>query len=137
MSTPNIPSRIKFHNQSQRLELAWGSDANAKNDEDDGFFLSAEMLRVLSPSAEVRGHGKGNEVLQTGKKEVRITKLEPVGNYALKIYFDDGHDSGLYDWVYLHTLANNTEALWQGYLEKLSIAGKSRDPAQIQFKAID
>jgi DUF971 family protein len=132
MSTNNIPSRIKFHNQSQRLELAWATDTTS-----DGLFLSAEMLRVLSPSAEVRGHGKGNEVLQEGKKEVRITKLEPIGNYALKIHFDDGHDSGLYDWGYLHKLAHNTEQLWQEYLDKLSLAGKSREAGQIQFKAID
>jgi len=132
MSTTLIPSRIKFHNKSQSLELAWEADAHL-----DGLFLSAEMLRVLSPSAEVRGHGKGNEVLQVGKKEVRITKLEPIGNYALKIHFDDGHDSGLYDWNYLHTLAHNTESLWKEYLDKLSAEGKSREPAQIQFKAID
>ena len=132
MSTTHIPSRIKFHNQTQRLELAWDSDASS-----DGFFLSAEMLRVLSPSAEVRGHGKGNQILQVGKKEVRISKLEPIGNYALKIHFDDGHDSGLYDWNYLHQLAHNTDQLWQEYLDKLASAGKSRDAAQIQFKAID
>ena len=132
MSTTNIPSRIKFHNQSQQLELAWATDANT-----DGLFLSAEMLRVLSPSAEVRGHGKGNEVLQVGKKEVRITKLEPIGNYALKIHFDDGHDSGLYDWNYLHQLAHNSQPLWQEYLDKLNAAGQTREAAQIQFKSID
>jgi len=128
MSKKSIPSRIKFHNQSQRLELAWDSES---------LFLSSELLRVLSPSAEVRGHGRGNEVLQVGKKEVRIKKLEPVGNYALKIHFDDGHDSGLYHWDYLQELALNQDSLWKTYLEKLQAAGKSRVPQQIQFKAID
>ena len=128
MSKKSIPSRIKFHNQSQRLELAWESES---------LFLSSELLRVLSPSAEVRGHGRGNEVLQVEKKEVRIKKLEPVGNYALKIHFDDDHDSGLYHWDYLQELALNQDSLWQAYLEKLQAAGKSREPQQIQFKAID
>ena len=86
-----IPSLIKFHKQSQQLELAWNADS---------FFFNAELLRVLSPSAEVRGHGVGNAVLQHGKQDVRIQKLEPTGNYALKIYFDDGHDSGLFNWEF-------------------------------------
>ena len=97
MTSQSIPSSIKFHNKSQQLELAWQTDS---------YLISSEMLRVLSPSAEVRGHGKGNEVLQFGKKDVRILKLEPVGNYALKIHFDDGHDSGLYHWQYLKDGAN-------------------------------
>jgi len=128
MTSQSIPSTIKFHNQSQQLELAWQSDS---------YLLPAELLRVLSPSAEVRGHGKGNEVLQFGKKEVRILKLEPVGNYALKIYFDDGHDSGLYHWQYLADLAKNQEQYWQGYLDKLAAAGKTRESGSIQFKAVD
>ncbi len=128
MTQQNIPSAIKFHNQSQQLELTW---------QDESYLLSAELLRVLSPSAEVRGHGKGNEVLQFGKKEVRIKKLEPVGNYALKIHFDDGHDSGLYHWQYLQDLAINQQQHWQGYLDKLQSAGKSRDSGTIAFKAVD
>jgi DUF971 family protein len=128
MTSPNIPSSIKFHNKSQQLELAWQADS---------YLLSSEMLRVLSPSAEVRGHGKGNEVLQIGKKEVRINKLEPVGNYALKIHFDDGHDSGLYHWQYLKDLAENKAQHWQTYLSTLIAAGKSRESASIQFKAVD
>ncbi|MEY8263834.1 MAG: DUF971 domain-containing protein [Bermanella sp.] len=128
MTQHRIPSSIKFHNQSQQLELAWQADA---------YLLSAELLRVLSPSAEVRGHGKGNEVLQFGKRQVRILKLEAVGNYALKIHFDDGHDSGLYHWQYLLDLAQNQALHWQGYLDKLASAGKSRDAASIQFKALD
>ena len=125
----NIPSLIKFHSKSQMLELAWEGQASHQ--------VSAEMLRVLSPSAEVRGHGVGNEVLQFGKKDVRILKLEPTGNYALKITFDDGHDSGLYNWEYLKELCIHQDKHWQGYLDKLTAAGKSREAAQIQFKSVD
>jgi len=128
MNQPSIPTVIKFHKQSQQLELAW-NEAHFK--------LNAEFLRVLSPSAEVRGHGSGNEVLQFGKKDVRILKLEPVGNYALKITFDDGHDSGLYNWPYLYELCENQASLWQTYLDKLASAGKSRESGVIQFKSVD
>ena len=124
----NIPSTIKFHNKSQMLELAWNEAASQQ--------LSAELLRVLSPSAEVRGHGVGNEVLQFGKKDVRILKLEPVGNYALKITFDDGHDSGLFNWPYLQELCEKQDAFWQAYLDKLAAAGKSREASIIQFKSV-
>lgn len=124
----NIPSTIKFHNKSQMLELAWNGNSSQQ--------VSAEMLRVLSPSAEVRGHGVGNEVLQFGKKDVRILKLEPVGNYALKITFDDGHDSGLFNWEYLQDLCNHTEQHWQNYLDTLSAAGKNREASQIMFKPV-
>lgn len=124
----SVPSKIKFHKQSQLLELAWGAES---------FQLSAEYLRVHSPSAEVRGHGMGNEVLQFGKKDVRILNLEPVGNYALKISFDDGHDSGLFHWNYLKELSEQQEAKWQDYLDRLSKAGKSREAQTIQFKALD
>ncbi len=128
MSQASIPSLIKFHKQSQQLELAW---------QDTPCSLSAEFLRVHSPSAEVRGHGVGNEVLQYGKKDVRILKLEPVGNYALKISFDDGHDSGLFNWPYLQELCRQQDQLWQIYLEKLAAAGKSRESNTIQFKSVD
>ena len=124
----SVPSKIKFHKQSQLLELAWGTES---------FQLSAEYLRVHSPSAEVRGHGMGNEVLQFGKKDVRILNLEPVGNYALKISFDDGHDSGLFHWNYLKELSEQQEAKWQDYLDRLSKAGKSREAQSIQFKSLD
>lgn len=124
-----VPSQIKFHSKSQMLELAWNNESSQQ--------LSAELLRVLSPSAEVRGHGVGNEVLQFGKKDVRILKLEPVGNYALKITFDDGHDSGLFNWEYLQDLCANQDQHWQGYLDKLAAAGKSRENSQIQFKSVD
>ncbi|MGR6872221.1 gamma-butyrobetaine hydroxylase-like domain-containing protein [Pseudomonas sp. HK3] len=128
MSQTSIPNVIKFHKQSQQLELAWNNEH---------FELSAELLRVLSPSAEVRGHGAGNEVLQFGKKDVRILKLEPVGNYALKITFDDGHDSGLFNWPYLRELCIDKARFWQDYLDKLAHAGKSRESGVIQFKSVD
>jgi len=124
----SVPSAIKFHKQSQLLELKWGGDV---------YELPAEYLRVHSPSAEVRGHGMGNEVLQFGKKDVRILNLEPVGNYALKISFDDGHDSGLFHWNYLKELSEQQETKWQNYLDRLSKAGKSREAHTIQFKALD
>ena len=88
--------------------------------------LSAEFLRVSSPSAEVRGHGQGNEVLQVGKEDVVITGIEPVGNYAVKLIFSDGHDSGLYSWDVLHEFASNHQALWQSYLQRLQAAGHTR-----------
>lgn len=88
--------------------------------------LSAEFLRVYSPSAEVRGHGQGNEVLQVGKEDVSITGIEPVGNYAVKLIFSDGHDSGLYSWDILHEFASHHQALWQSYLQRLQAAGHTR-----------
>jgi DUF971 family protein len=92
--------------------------------------LSCEFLRVYSPSAEVRGHGPGQEVLQIGKESVNITGIEPVGNYAVKLIFSDGHDTGLYSWDYLYDLAKNYEALWLEYLGRLSMAGIQRKEAQ-------
>jgi len=96
---------------------------------DDGkrYRLSCEYLRVNSPSAEVRGHGAGQEVLQTGKREVTITAIEPVGNYAIKLVFSDGHDTGLYSWDYLYSLGSDHDSLWEGYLQRLEKAGASRD----------
>ncbi|HTH41408.1 MAG TPA: DUF971 domain-containing protein [Rhodocyclaceae bacterium] len=117
-NTP-IPTELKLHNTSRILEVSF----------DDGshYRLSYEFLRVFSPSAEVRGHGVGQGVLQTGKREVTITDVEPVGNYAVKISFSDGHNSGLYSWDVLHTLGSQQEALWQDYLKQLEAAGASRD----------
>lgn len=89
--------------------------------------LPAEFLRVHSPSAEVRGHGEGNENLQFGKRDIKIASLEHAGNYALQIVFSDGHDSGIYSWKYLRKLAENQNAMWSAYLEKLHHAGLSRD----------
>jgi len=116
------PSDIRLHLKSRTLELVY----------DDGSFeLTAEFLRVHSPSAEVRGHGIGQGVLQHGKKHVGIKGVEPTGNYALKIIFDDGHDSGLYTWEYLYDLAHDRDAYWQRYLAELEAAGKSRDDGLI------
>jgi DUF971 family protein len=115
------PVEIKLHQKSRVVEISF----------DDGkvFRLSCEYLRVYSPSAEVRGHGPGQEVLQPGKKDVEITAIEPVGNYAVKITFSDGHDTGLYSWDYLYELGKNEAKLWQQYVEKLAVAGLFRESA--------
>lgn len=116
----NAPTDIKLHKKSATLELAY-ADGTCNT-------LSAEFLRVHSPSAEVRGHGKGQEVLQTGKRQVKIVSLEPVGNYAIKLSFSDGHDTGIYSWNYLLELAGDQGALWNDYLQKLGAAKASREP---------
>lgn len=116
----NTPTDIKHHKKRRMLELVY-ADGKHHN-------LSCEFLRVYSPSAEVKGHGPGQEVLQTGKKNVAITAIRPVGHYAVQISFDDGHDSGIYSWNYLYELATQQGTLWQNYLEKLSEAKASRDP---------
>ena len=113
-----IPTTIKLHKASRLLELGY-SDGQL-------FQLPAEYLRVLSPSAEVRGHGR--PVLQTGKFHVALTHIETAGRYALKLTFDDGHDSGLYTWDYLFQLANEYPQRWQDYLDQIAAAGASRDP---------
>ena len=113
------PTEIVLHQQSRILEVAFADGRR--------FRLPCEFLRVFSPSAEVRGHGPGQDVLQTGKKEVAITAVEPVGNYAVKLVFSDGHDSGLYSWEYLYALGSDQEGLWQQYLDRLQQAGASRD----------
>lgn len=112
------PTEIKLHQKSRVLEIGF----------DDGkvFSLSCELLRVYSPSAEVRGHGPGQEVLQVGKAGVEITAVEPVGHYAVRLVFSDGHDTGLYTWDYLYGLGEDRDALWQQYLEKMQAAGASR-----------
>lgn len=119
------PKEIRVHRKSAILELEY----------EDGtiFHLPAEYLRVYSPSAEVQGHGPGGRQLQHGKKDVTIGDVEPQGNYALKLYFSDGHDSGIYTWEYLYDLGRNREAKWQAYLDELEAAGKSR---QSQFIAV-
>ena len=124
------PSEIKLHKKSATLELRYPDGSSLS--------LSAEFLRVHSPSAEVRGHGKGQETLQTGKRHVRLTNIEPVGNYAIKLCFDDGHDSGIYAWSYLHKLGTDQVQLWEQYLARLQSAGASRDelPADTQVLTI-
>lgn len=126
MST--APKRITYHKEAAELELGWADGTNHR--------LSAEYLRVHSPSAEVRGHGVGQEVLQVGKRYVTITGIEPTGRYAIKITFDDGHDSGLYDWAYLRKLGDDQETYWQTYLDRLTKAGASREPQFIQAKQL-
>lgn len=113
------PTEIKLHKKSRQLEISF---ANGKS-----FTISHELLRVASPSAEVRGHGPGQEVLQTGKRNVDILNIEPVGNYAVKLSFSDGHDTGLYSWDMLHSLGEHQDEVWQGYLARLEAAGASRD----------
>tara|TARA_Y100000782_G_C10139147_1_gene246382 strand:- start:217 stop:597 length:381 start_codon:yes stop_codon:yes gene_type:complete len=123
-----IPTDIKVRKKSHCLELTYANDAV--------YQLSFELLRVYSPSAEVRGHGVGNEVLQHGKKDVTLLNIEPAGNYALKLIFDDGHDSGLYDWKYLRHLCDQQDELWQDYLSRIEKAGLSRESNVIQFKSL-
>jgi len=114
------PSAVSLHKRSKELELAYPDGSNYR--------LSCEFLRVYSPSAEVLGHGPGQEVLQTGKQHVGIKQIKSVGNYALQPVFDDGHDTGIYSWDYLYKLCTNQEAMWQTYLDRLAEAGANRDP---------
>jgi DUF971 family protein len=116
----HVPTEITLHQASRLLEIAFSDGAVFK--------LSCELLRVYSPSAEVRGHGPGQEVLQTGKRDVQITAIEPVGTYAVKLVFSDRHDTGLYSWDYLYELGRDQEQLWRRYLRRLEEAGASRDP---------
>jgi DUF971 family protein len=118
-NTP-VPVNIMVHEHSRALELVYASGQSYR--------LSFELLRVESPSAEVKGHGPSQEVLQVGKQDVLIKSLEPVGNYAVKPTFSDGHDSGIFSWDYLHQLALNQDQIWQNYLDKMQAAGASRQP---------
>ncbi len=118
MNTPRIPTEITLHKASRTLELVY---------DDQSYQLPFEFLRVLSPSAEVRGHGPGQETLQTGKRLVEIKGIEPVGHYAIRPVFSDGHDSGLYSWEFLHELCVHREQLWEDYLRALEAAGFTRD----------
>ncbi|AZC28441.1 DUF971 domain-containing protein [Pseudomonas chlororaphis] len=116
--TTRLPTAINLHKASKTLTLTYAPD--------EVYHLPAEFLRVHSPSAEVQGHGK--PILQFGKIGVGLTKVEPAGQYALKLTFDDGHDSGLFTWDYLYQLAVRQDDLWSDYLAELQAAGKSRDP---------
>lgn len=118
MSAPQ-PTDITLHQASRTLEIAFSDGKVAR--------LSCEFLRVYSPSAEVRGHGNGQEVLQVGKRAVQITAIEPVGTYAVRLVFSDGHDTGLYSWDYLYELGMSQDELWKEYLERMTKAGASRD----------
>ena len=115
------PTEIKLHQKSRILDITF-SDGKT-------FQFPCEFLRVYSPSAEVSGHGPGQEVLQTGKKMVSIVKIEPVGNYAIQLNFTDGHNTGLYSWDLLYNLGLNQDKMWQRYLQRIDEAGASREPA--------
>jgi DUF971 family protein len=117
--TTPAPTEIKLRQQSRVMEIAFADGRT--------FSLSYEFLRVHSPSAEVRGHGPGQEVLQSGKREVDIVGVEPVGSYAIQPRFSDGHDTGIYSWDYLYELGLGHDRLWTEYLERLEAAGASRD----------
>ncbi|MGS0755025.1 gamma-butyrobetaine hydroxylase-like domain-containing protein [Roseateles sp. GG27B] len=119
-ATPT-PTDITVHQQSRVLEVAFSDGAR--------FRIPFELMRVYSPSAEVKGHGAGQEILQTGKRNVLITALEPIGHYAVRPQFSDGHDSGLFSWDYLYDLGAREQVLWQDYEARLTAAGASRDAA--------
>ncbi len=119
-STAPRPTDISLHQVSRVLELAFDDGSN--------FNLPCEYLRVYSPSAEVRGHGPGEGVLQLGKENVNIVQIEPVGTYAVCLHFDDGHNTGIYSWETLYNLGKHHDELWQEYLKQLEKAGKKRKP---------
>ena len=119
MADMPLPQSLTVHTASRVLEVGY-SDGQT-------FRLPFELLRVYSPSAEVQGHGPGQEVLQTGKREVGIDNIEQVGNYAIKPFFSDGHESGLFTWNYLYELGQNQDTLWRDYLARLEAAGVDRD----------
>lgn len=119
MSQALPPQQIKVKGGSGCLELSYA---------DQTFDLSFEFLRVHSPSAEVRGHGVGSEVLQYGKKFVVLDNIEPVGNYGIKLIFSDKHDSGIYTWATLREYCDNQQSMWESYLSELALAGKTREP---------
>jgi DUF971 family protein len=115
-----VPTRIVVHRQSRVLEIEYADGRQ--------FRLPFEMLRVYSPSAEVRGHGPGQETLQTGKRDVDVVEIDQVGHYAIQPRFSDGHATGIYSWDYLYWLGDNQDQLWDDYLRRLQEAGASRDP---------
>jgi len=117
-NTPQ-PQDITVHGQSRLLEVSFANG--------EAFRIPFELMRIYSPSAEVQGHGPGQEVLQTGKRQVTLTALEPVGNYAVKPIFSDGHDSGIFSWDYLYFLGTQQDALWDAYAKRLQEAGVQRD----------
>lgn len=116
-----IPTEIKLHKKSKVLEISFNDGKT--------FQLPCEFLRVYSPSAEVRGHGPGDEILQTDKQEVSITHIEPIGHYAIQLNFSDGHNTGLYSWDLLYNYGLNQDAMWQRYLQRLKEAGINHETA--------
>ena len=125
-SNAPVPTEIKLHQASRVMELSFADGAS--------FRLPYEFLRVYSPSAEVRGHGPGQEVLQAGKKNVEITHIEPVGNYAIQLTFSDGHATGIYSWDLLYDYGLQQEQMWQHDLKRLEEAGASREPGPAPFE---
>ena len=126
-STTPQPTTIVVHQQSRVLEVGFDDGAS--------FRIPFELMRVYSPSAEVQGHGPGQEVLQTGKRGVELTGLEPVGNYAVQPTFSDGHESGIFSWDYLYHLGAQQQALWQQYEQRLAEAGLDRDAPMLAAAA--
>jgi DUF971 family protein len=123
------PTDIRLHKRTAILEIKYA---------DGGIYtLPAEFLRVYSPSAEVRGHGQGQEVLQTGKRHVKISRIEPIGNYAVRLHFDDDHNTGIYSWEYLRELSLNQSSLWNQYLQRLQSAGEQREPREAGVQVIN
>ena len=121
------PESLTLHGQTRVLEIGFSDGAQ--------FRIPFELMRVYSPSAEVQGHGPGQEVLQTGKRDVGIVEIEPVGNYAVKPTFSDGHESGLFTWEYLYFLGDQQDALWKQYEDRLQAAGMSRDAPMVEAAA--
>lgn len=117
------PTALTVHSQSRILEVAFSDGAEFK--------IPFELMRVHSPSAEVQGHGPGQEILQTGKREVNVVELEPIGNYAVKPVFSDGHETGIFSWEYLYFLGSEQDRLWSDYNRRLEAAGMSRDQAMV------
>jgi DUF971 family protein len=117
-----VPVEIRLRKKSRQLSISYADDRQ--------FDLSFEFLRVHSPSADVKGHGVGQEVLQTGKERVQISSIEPVGHYAIRLIFDDGHDTGLYTWKYLYELGSQRDARWLAYLDRLQAAGYARSDCE-------
>jgi len=125
MSEKHIPTNIIYHSSTHTLELEFNTG--------EKYELTAEYLRVNSPSAEVQGHGPGQEVLQIGKQDVDITKIEQVGNYAVQLFFDDNHDTGIYSWDVLYHLGKDHDELWANYLKRMKEAGHDRpQPKHLQ-----
>lgn len=123
------PTDIRLHKKTALLELRYADGGN--------YSLPAEFLRVYSPSAEVRGHGRGQEVLQTGKRFVKIDRIDPVGHYAVQLHFDDGHSTGIFSWEYLRELALGQQAMWNEYLERLKAADARREPLEAGVQVVN
>ena len=117
------PTALTAHSQSRVLEVAFSDGAHFK--------IPFELMRIYSPSAEVQGHGPGQEILQTGKREVGLQALEPIGNYAVKPVFTDGHESGIFSWDYLYFLGSDQQRLWDDYNQRLTVAGVNRDAPMV------